>query len=98
MAMNVISRWLVGAAAVVLVVTGAWMHGRSAGVEAERVAAASRLTAAEQEYRKQADKLESKLAEAERRAAERVRTIYREVDPTGCADTTAPSGMLDQLR
>ena len=56
--MNVISKYLVSAAIVVLTVGGAWMHGRSAGVESERVAAASRLTAAEQEYRYRATELE----------------------------------------
>ena len=96
--MSVISKYLVGAAVIVLAVGGAWMHGRSAGVEAERVAAASRLTAAEQEYRDRANELESQLATARAETKVKVRTIYREVDPTGCADTTAPSGMLDQLR
>lgn len=96
--LNLVSKWVIGAGLVAAAIAWAWFEGRSAGVAAERIAAASKLTAAEQEYRERANHLEEQLQAARNETKVKVRTVYRVKDDTGCADTAAPSGVLDQLR
>lgn len=79
----------------VLVALGvAYTKGRNNGMDkcnAEREAAIETALAEQ-------NKLIEQLKNRQPEVRESVRTIYKTIDSSGCADVTIPSGMLEQLR
>lgn len=76
----------------------AWYHGNRHGRESVE----ARYRAELEEHAARADALAVQIVllqtEAKKATGQKVRTIYVEKDPTGCADTAVPTGMLDTLR
>lgn len=79
-------------------IAGVWWHGHSHGVRScqeDLQAAVDRERAAQ---RRLTDALREARNARETRTRTVTRTIYREADPTGCADSTALPSVLDALR
>lgn len=92
------NRYLIGVVAGVVLVVGVWLHGQRTGRTACQQAATDAANEIAQAYADQADELRSRAEQRKTIVREKVRTIYVEKDPTGCADTAAPEWMLDSLR
>ena len=56
------------------------------------------LEQARQAQAELADELERAQAGARIEYRDRIRTVYREPDPSGCADVAIPVGVLDAIR
>jgi hypothetical protein len=87
---------------VVASIGGVWTHGYMKGKSAERTMHQLRLAAAQEDARLVQERLADELeaARADRRIVyrDRIRTVEREPDPSGCADIRLPDGMLEALR
>ena len=55
------------------------------------------LEQARQAQAELADELERAQAGARIEYRDRIRTVYREPDPSGCADVAVPAGVLDAI-
>jgi hypothetical protein len=93
-------RWLLpaGLALAVVAVGGSWWHGYQTG---QKVAHSDQQAALE-DLRERAAVLADELeAEKQRERIvyrDRIRTVYGEPDPSGCADVRVPAGVLSAIR
>ena len=87
---------------VVAVIGGAWTHGYTTGKSAEKTMHMQRLAAVQENARMDQERLADELeaARADRRIVyrDRVRTVERAPDPSGCADADLPDRMRAALR
>ena len=92
-------RWLLpaGLALAVVAAGGSWWHGYQTGKERERAAMSAALEQARQAQAELADELEVARGERKIEYRDRIRTVYREPDPSGCADVAVPAGVLDAI-
>lgn len=80
-----------------LAVAGIWLHGNHHGKLSAQADMQASIDEARAESRGLADELEQANRERDRQRDTQVRTIYRESDPAGCADTPAISSVLSGL-
>jgi hypothetical protein len=92
-------RWLLpaGLALAVVAAGGSWWHGYQTGKDRERAAMSAALDKARQTQAKLADELEAEKQRKRIEYRDRIRTVYREPDPSGCADVAIPVGVLDAI-
>lgn len=93
-----INRTMIGVVIGVSIITGAWFHGNSYGKQSVEAEYNEALAEKVELSRALADNVDLLNQERTKKAAQKVRTIYVETDPTGCIDTGIPSGLLDTLR
>jgi hypothetical protein len=93
-------RWLLpaGLALAVVVVGGTWWHGYQTGKDRERAAMSAALDQARQTQAILADELEAEKQRERIVYRDRIRTVYGEPDPSGCASVRVPPGVLDAIR
>lgn len=92
------NKYLIGAVAGIGLLLAVWFAGERHGrlsCEAAQNKAANEIA---QSYADQADELRASKTEREVVTREKVRTIYVEKDPTGCADHRGLDSVLDSLR
>lgn len=79
-------------------IAGIWWHGHKHGVQSCEADMQAAVDAERAKQRELADQLEESRNARETRTRTVTRTIYREPDPTGCADSPALDGVLSALR
>ena len=96
---GIAARWLLPALLALAVAgTGfAWWHGYSTGRAVQRAEMLSELEAARAEQAELADELETEKQKRRIVYRDRIQTVEREPDGSGCADVALPSGMLEAL-
>lgn len=83
----------------VIAIAGAlWWHGVSYGQYKTEIKYQQQAIQYQQAMRHLGDELEKEKAVIQSETKEKVRTVYVEADPTGCADTAIPNGLLRSLR
>jgi hypothetical protein len=87
---------------IVTAIAGSWWSGYTMGKDVERQVQERRIAQVQADARMAQEKLADEL-EAERQKRrivyrDRIQTVERAPDPTGCADVDLPDGMLQALR
>ena len=72
----------------------AFFYGRTVGVDSCKAKQQKAVDDALKEESELIEQLQSKPT----KTIEKTRTVYVEKDPSGCADTAVPDGMLQELR
>jgi len=93
-------RWLLpaGLALAVVVVGGSWWHGYMTGTKVTQADQAQVIEDLRAEAASLADRLEAERGKRKIEYRDRIRTVYREIDPSGCADVAIPVGVRDAIR
>jgi len=78
-------------------VIGVWWHGYQTGQTRAEVVQFRAIEALRERAATLADELEVARGERKIEYRDRIRTVYREPDPSGCADVAVPAGVLDAI-
>lgn len=91
------NKYLIGAMAAVAVLCGVWFAGDRHGKLICQQEAQKTILEVSQAYSDQADKLRAQTVQREQKTKIIVKKVYREKDPTGCADKPALDSVLSAL-
>ena len=89
--------FLSGAAIVVALIFGAFKYGVTYGTNAEKAKAADTIARYQNKQAELTEQLEEARKQTRIEYRERVKVIRETPDPSGCADTAIPGGILQQL-
>lgn len=82
----------------VVALGGIWWHGYTTGQARAEAAQLRAIEVLRDRAATLADELEVARGERKIEYRDRIRTVYREPDPSGCADVAVPDGVLRALR
>ena len=93
-------RWLAPAllALAVVGIGSAWWHGYQTGQSVAHSDQQKQIEALRDRAAVLADELEAARGDRRIEYRDRIRTVYREADPSGCADAAVPVGVLNAIR
>jgi len=92
--------WLVTTAVLLAggAVGGSFWFGYTTGKKVTQADQAQAIEDLEAEAASLADRLEAERGKRKIEYRDRIRTVYRQIDPSGCADVAVPAGVLDAIR